>query len=67
MARNHNIGFDVLTKEQLVLILTKVFILREKVLAKLKLSAQSDFEAGVETDEQLWGLIKKFVLQIFDE
>jgi len=32
---------------------------REKVLAKLKLTAQSDFDPGVETDEQLWSLIKK--------
>jgi len=32
---------------------------REKVLAKLKLTAQSDLDPGVETDEQLWGLIKK--------
>ena len=35
------------------------FILREKVLAKLKLSTQSDFDPGVETDEQIWSLIKK--------
>jgi len=32
---------------------------REKVLAKLKLSTQSDFDPGVETDEQIWSLIKK--------
>jgi len=29
------------------------------VLAKLKLSTQSDFDPGVETDEQIWSLIKK--------
>ena len=34
------------------------------MLAKLKLSAQSDFDPGVETDEQLWSLIKKLVQKI---
>ena len=34
------------------------------MLAKLKLTAQSDFDPGVETDEQLWSLIKKLVQQI---
>jgi len=32
---------------------------REKVLAKLKLTSQTEFDPGVETDEQLWSLIKK--------
>ena len=36
-----------------------LYCFREKVLAKLKLTAQSDLDPGVETDEQLWGLIKK--------
>ena len=40
------------------------FLFREKMLAKLKLSAQSDFDPGVETDEQLWSLIKKLVQKI---
>ena len=31
------------------------------MLAKLKLTSQTDFDPGVETDEQLWSLIKKLV------
>ena len=31
------------------------------MLAKLKLTSQTEFDPGVETDEQLWSLIKKLV------
>ena len=32
---------------------------REKLLAKLSLSAKPAMETGVETEQEVWGLIKK--------
>ena len=55
---------DKESQSRIYLIFQDKILFREKVLAKLKLSTQSDFDPGVETDEQLWSLIKKLVQQI---
>ena len=40
-----------------------LYISREKLKAKQSLEEQKKFDPGVETDTELWGLIKKWGIQ----